>query len=222
MTQIDYMTVVQPVQEVTLVCRAEAAPWEEMLAAEGFQKQIANNSLEIIISATQASYQGIPFRECSISVRTGEHEFLLCHAYNSLRFFAFTERRFFRTPYFFADIEIAHHRIAVRQRGKCIFKAMLSTYAPTIGTRHETHEWKIHLPQKSRKDADTPHYFFARLEGETAHYTADCAELEFPHPSPDHVMERLQQSNLQATNWMVRPQARHSKSRTMYGTIATP
>ncbi|MCA9913599.1 MAG: hypothetical protein KC496_09635 [Anaerolineae bacterium] len=215
MDQIDYMTVVQPVQEITLVARGRASPWRELLVAQGFQADSIGHTVEIIMSATKAVYLGSRFREFSVSIRTGERQFFLCHAYNSLRLFALAERRFFRTPYFFANIEVANHRIALRQQGKHIFKAILPTHAQKIGKRQETHEWKIHLPKAFRNAHNSPHYFFARLEGDTTYFTGDCAELEFPHPSPDPIMERLQQSNLQVINWMVRPKARHSKSRTV-------
>jgi len=212
---IHYMTVIEPVLEVTLLGKATATTWQPILEAEGFAPP-QTDKIPIIISGTQAKYMGVSFHECSISLGIDEKRFLLIHAFNSNRFFAWTERKLFRTPYYHAQITVEPNQIIVSQVADPLLEVAIEPDTPIIHQADEDYRWMICLPKALRKNADMPHYFHARLAGHTQHYAPQLVHLSFGD-SPNDVLSRLAKSHFEPTGWSVRMTAQHSKSKTFLG-----
>jgi hypothetical protein len=212
---IRYMTVIEPVLEVTLIGNVQAVLWQPILEAEGFHPPQAN-SIPIIISGTQAKYMGVTFRELSISLGIDDKRFLLIHAFNSNRFFAWTERKMFRTPYYHAQITVEPNLIVVSQLENPLIEVAIQPDATITHQADEDYRWTICLPKALRKNMDMPHYFHARLAGHTQHYAPQLAHLNFSDSSND-ILSRLAKSHFELTDWSVRMTAQHSKSKTFLG-----
>jgi hypothetical protein len=211
---ISYTTIIEPVLEVSLIGDANFANWQPKLEAEGLDIRHHGDKIPVILSAVEATYMGMMFREFSISLAINDSHYFLAHAYNSNRFFAWVERRLFRTPYYHATVTTTPHKVAIHQNQKMVFEAILPEDAPITSQIDESFEWQIGLPKSLRKKYDVPHYFYARLEGQSHHYDSLSAHMIFsPSPTSD-IFALLQQSEFTIRDWLVRPHGRHSKSKT--------
>lgn len=217
---IHYMTVIHPVLEVTLLGNADYAIWQPILQAEGFHP-LHTTTIPVIISGTQARYMGVTFRELSISLGIDDERFLLIYAFNSNRFFAWTERNLFRTPYYHAKLVVNSHHIAIHQGKNRLFEATLPTDAQIVEQSDEDYQRVICLPKSLRKNANMPHYFHARLAGDTQHYVPHSAHISFVDETSNAILSRLSESQFEIADWSVRIQAHHSKSKTFFGDSST-
>jgi hypothetical protein len=208
------MTIIEPILEVTLMGEANFDVWKPILDAQGFDNYPQSEKIGVTLSGVEAKYMGLTFREFSISVTLNESELFLAHAYNSKRFFALAERRFFRTPYYPADITVTAHKIAVYQNKVPMIEAILPQNAPITHQADESVEWTLWLPKALRKNPMIPHYFDARLEGNTQHYDITSAQITLSSNPPDAVMALLSHSQFVPKDWFVRAHGRHSKSKT--------
>ncbi|MDX2078268.1 MAG: hypothetical protein SFZ02_17680 [bacterium] len=211
---ITYTTIIEPVLEVSLIGEANFVSWQPKLEAEGLDILHHADKIPVILSAVEATYMGMMFREFSISLAINDSYYFLAHAYNSKRFFAFVERRLFRTPYYHATITTTPHKVAIHQNQKMVFEAILPEDAPITSQKDENFEWQISLPKSLRKKHDVPHYFYARLEGHSHHYDAKSAQMTISPSPTDEIFALLEQSEFTIKNWLVRPHGRHSKSKT--------
>lgn len=217
---IHYMTVIHPVLEVTLLGNADYATWQPILQAEGFHPT-HTKTIPVIISGTQARYMGVTFRELSISLGIDDERFLLIYAFNSNRFFAWAERNLFRTPYYHASIAVNSHHIAIHQGENRLFEATLPPDTQIAQQSVEDYQRIICLPKSLRKNTDMPHYFHARLAGDTQHYAPQSAHIGFVNDTANTILSRLSESQFEITDWTVRMQAHHSKSKTYLGDSST-
>ena len=214
-TSTRYAVVVEPVLEVTLVGTASLAVWQPHLEAEGLRYAAAGDTLPVVLSATQARYWGMTFREFSLSLLLNDSEALLFHAFNSNRFFAWVERRMFHTPYYPAAVSVAEQHIALQEQGVSQFEAALPPSAAVLNSRDERMERRLWL--KRLTPASPRAYFDACLEGFTQVYDAAGCRLQFaPAPQLHPAFDLLARSGFQAQHWMVRTAARHSKGQTIH------
>jgi len=215
---IHYMTIIEPVLEVTLLGNANTTTWKPILEAEGFHSP-QTDKIPVIISGTQAKYMGVSFCELSISLGIDEERFLLVHAFNSNRFFAWTERKMFRTPYYHAQITVQPHLIVISQVENPLFEVAIHDDAKITRQADEDYQWIICLPKALRKNANMPHYFHARLKGHTHHYAPQLSHFNIG--SSNEILSRLAKSKFELMDWSVRMQAQHSKSKTFLGDSAS-
>src|SRR5688572_9891322 len=104
---------ISPVREVTLVGTADLSYWTRELDAERLRAADHDGHAQIIITAVASRFLRVAFRELSIAIcalddaadSTCEGVFL-AHAFNSVRFFAWSERTFFSTPYYHAVVAV--------------------------------------------------------------------------------------------------------------------
>ncbi|MBK8030527.1 MAG: hypothetical protein IPK17_13690 [Chloroflexi bacterium] len=90
MTQpIEYVTIVEPVLEVTLIGTADRAVWAPHF---DLGAQTAD-PVTVVLSAVETTYMGVRFRELSLSLLLDDAKGILVHAFNSSRMFAFIERQ---------------------------------------------------------------------------------------------------------------------------------
>jgi len=220
MNNINYVTVIEPVYEVTLVGTADLAPWQRLLNDEGLSIASANGRAELLLSVVDSKYMGVRFQEFSISVKVSDNRYFLAHAYNSLGLFALAERKMFRTPYYQGTIDVSQRQVVLRHGKTVVVQATLPSQVTSLNTNDECWELLLHLPKRLRQQPTIPHYFYGRLEGRTEHYPADSATLTITPTVQDQTLDMLNRSNFRVENWTIRPTARHSKSKTYAETPA--
>jgi hypothetical protein len=226
-----YAAVIHNVGEVSLTGVADGEYWRERLAIGGLAPAIVDGAAEIMLSATDARFLGVPFCELSISVfvqQRGEgaqpkprSAVYLTHAYNSSRLLAFCERTFFRTPYFPAPLEVcATDPITVQlgPKAQCWLRlsasALLQSEIRSIAHNASgCWEGPIYLPSVGGKP---PELFYAKLSGPTDVYPflveADLCEL---NPTAHHpAIRALVDSRFVPREWSIRRGATHARTKT--------
>lgn len=221
-----YVVDVRGVKEVGLAGTADLAFWRDRLHSEGLYPTNDNGRAAVVISATDLKWMGIRFNELSISVhvsrqadgRTVDGVFLV-HAFNSKPLLALMERTFFQTPYYGGSIYGVEKSLPQMQL--CAGQTLLFQ-ASMVGQRQPEQQkaylWEgpIYLPTNQTKKKQAGRCFYGRIRGSTKVYPFRVEDNLWLPPSPgDTVFHWLRESNFQAAEWQVRPQARHAKSKTM-------
>ncbi len=208
---VKYVTIVDPVLEVTLIGTASLATWRPQLETEGLT--IATAEVHIVLSAVETRYIGVRFKEFSVSLLLDEHQVLLLHAFNSNRMFAWVERQFFHTPYYHGDIDVQENHIAIREQSHPLIEVSLPDNATVSRSGDEDIE-RVVLMKRSSRSVKRP-YFHARLEGHTRYFDATGSTLHyFDSTQLNPTLSTLRQSDFRLQDWSVRCHARHSKSNT--------
>jgi len=223
---IKWAATLAQVREVSLIGGANLAFWSDRLKAQGLLLREINGKAQIMILGAAAKFAGLKFREISISIqaaRSGgqsrQEEVFLLSAFNSNRFFAFCERFFFSTPYHHAKVDLDSAPASLRIAGKSsiAFLAHMSGNTTPNPSQQSDEQWQgaVHLPNMKR-GSNTERFFFARLAGHTQRYpflpSADSLTIN-PLASGD-VLSALIESRFTPTEWIVRPDATHAKSKT--------
>lgn len=221
---IKFVADISPVREVTLSGAADLAYWTERLTKENLQPLPRDGRAQVLIVAVESRYLGIPFRELSFSVIAsepgdyGRDGAFLVRAFNSNRLFTFCERNFFSTPYHHADVFVkASYPPSIRlsRRGAVVFVAEAGR-AHREPVRRGPGGWHgpVFLPRNER-DHDG-RAFVAKLHGQTDVYpffpALDSSTIR-PMTNDDAFQELLD-SQFVATEWSIRENARHAKSKT--------
>jgi hypothetical protein len=147
---------------------------------------------QLLIISADAVYCGIRFRELSISRVLADGRAELLQAYNSVRFFAFCERAFFKTPYLHGNVRLGETWVDVDG----VFSAELREYRPRTFMGEDGWSGEIDLPNGR--------YFVA--QGMTERYPVQATDrFELQHPLLRGFVPR---------EWIIRADARHAKSKT--------
>jgi hypothetical protein len=98
-----FVAEVRDVRELRLIGNANLDFWNEYLTGKSFQAFAERDYAQITIAATKLVWKGFQFNELTISLVIAAKDnsqkqtgYLLLHAFNSNRFFAFCERAFFQ------------------------------------------------------------------------------------------------------------------------------
>ncbi len=218
-TSIQYAADLYNVREVTLHGTADLSFWEAVLRKEGLFPYHEADKAILLLSAIDAKWRGFKFREFVIAVGVCFNEdganldgYYLPHAFNSSKLLAFSERTFFRTPYFRCDIRLENKlpaSIKLQDRREVLLDARMSI--PSTPPVVEYLEWEgpIFLPNKRGK-------FFAVLAGEADIYPFSSETDKFElKPSARHgIFQQLIDSNFIGSVWSLRSKSRHAKSKT--------
>src|SRR5205823_185292 len=102
----------------------------------------------------------------------------LAHAFNSSRLFAFCERAFFSTPYFYGDVRVSASfppSVELLKGGEVVFRAEMraDTSVPAREpSRSGEDGWEgpVFLPRSRPGKGDDGNLFFARIRGYTRTY----------------------------------------------------
>ncbi len=220
-----YITTVAHVRDVRLVGTADLFFWQQHLSHSNLFPYSENGTAHLVVSATDFVWQGFPVQEFVLSVvaslqrdASNPDGFYLAHAFNSSRLLSLLERTFFQTPYTHGQthLTVSHPaRISVSAEQRTVFQASMSSESVLLRQEDEYWEGRIFLPVRAtRKRRSHPH-FFAKLAGFCAIYPwthADTLEL---HPGQDDTaLYSLISSNFQATEWRIRGDALHARSKT--------
>lgn len=219
------------VRDASLLGSAELSFWRDRLAGEELTPVDRVGRTNILIVSAAGRFMGVRFRELSVSVIVSSvavaaetTSCFLVRAFNSNRFFTFCERRFFSTPYDYADVEVVHDiptAITVTQHGRTFFQASMqrgdtpTTRTPTH-VREEALVARIMLPSRMHSTRRQRKMFFARISGNTHVYPFMAGEdTVVIHPQADgDVFHTLLESDFLPEQWIVRSNAAHAKSRT--------
>jgi hypothetical protein len=224
-SSIRWAAVIHGVQEVILAGVADLTYWRKGLASEGLFPFNAAGYAEILISAPRLAWMGLHFRELSIGIAVAKREdatapegTFLIHAFNSSPLLAWSERTFFGTPYFPADIEVNTDvpvGCAVTQGNQRLLNARMAASPALLRSGEERWEGPVYLP-RARAEAKR-RYFIAHLSGETHTYrfAAGSDVFELTPLASDDAIAHLRDSGFAPREWRVRQDALHAKSRTM-------
>jgi len=215
---ISYMTVVEPVREVSWQARTDFAPVQAYLANESVQPIQQDGYAHWLISAVDTTYKGIRFQELSFSVAlepdpadSDTPRYFLVHAFNSRAWFAWVERVMFGCPYYPAQVQFDHSSLQVMREGKRVW----GWDAISTGVGSSTYaswEGEIHLPKDLNRSYKGGAFFYAHLEGETQEHQGQVSI--HANETDDPFFSWLAFVHLQVERWYERPQGIHRKSRT--------
>jgi hypothetical protein len=214
------------VREVTLRGEADLGFWTEYLAPHHLAPLPRDGGAQLMIIAADARFRGVRFREVSFSVLVvppdpslGNEAAYLLGAFNSNRFFAWCERMLFSTPYAHAEVEVTTAPPGVRlaRAGATMFQAWMAGEPPATALPPAPapggFEGPVLLPRRPGRDAK---YFFARIAGLTTTLpVADHgAAVSINPPADAPALQALLDSHFVPTEWQLRPDASHAKSKT--------
>ena len=218
-TFVKYAADLDNVRDVTLYGTADLPFWKAVLRKERlFPYREADKAL-LLLSATDAKWRGFKFREFVIAVGVCYNEngvsldgYYLLQAFNSSKLLTFSERAFFRTPYFQGDLQLENRLpafIKLYDRVEVLLQAEMAMpeATPTV----EYLEWKgpIFLPNRRGK-------FFAILAGEADIYpfSPEADRFEVKPASRYRIFQQLIESNFTGSVWTLRNSSRHARSKT--------
>jgi hypothetical protein len=236
---IKWAAEVAHVREVALLGTADLAFWKDRLLRENLLPAERDGQAQLLIVAADMKYFGIRFRELSFSVLVspsqegiGPDAAYLVRAFNSRRLFAFCERVFFSTPYYYGDVRVSASfpaSIHLVEKAEIVFRAEMDANASGPG-REPSHtgeaawDGPVFLPERGRGKGRQGNVFFARIRGHTQTYPFLPARdsLMFTPSADSEVFQALKESHLVAKEWAVREDATHAKSKTYKGADVFP
>ena len=227
--KLKYAAKVDHVRETTLRGLADLAPWQAQLAARGLTAVNRDGRAELMLSATDAKFAGIRFRECSICALVRENEsgaegWFMAHAFNSSRLFAWCERAFFATPYYTGAVEsnatppAKIEASADRGQFRAAMDASMRDREPSR-RGHESWRGPIFLPSPPSKPTTIRKLFYTALSGDTQAFPfmPDRDELAVTPTARWPIFAALAESLFTGVEWLLRADASHAKSHTYEG-----
>lgn len=231
--RVKYVAEVHHVQEASLLGDAEATLWHRQAEAAGLMLAERDGQARLMLSACEGRFRGVKFRELSVSLAVHDivadepAAWLLVHAFNSLRLFAWIERAMFATPYYPGQIRVraACPAMAEVDDGAGRLNAVMGAVGgssgadprPALRSGIEGFEGWIYLPPRGRLEPGRGKRFYARISGPTQAYAFNSqldqvATVASPR-SP--VFAWLKDSSFTGVEWQLRPDASHAKSATL-------
>ena len=220
---IRYVAEPKHVREVTLIGTTDLGFWSDYLKPEGLAPMRCGDDGQIVIVAAEMVYLGLRFTEVSFSVRaalsqsSGSAGMRLLHAFTTSRIFAWCERALFATPYSHGKCCVSVHRpTAVRldaQGARVLNAEMSSVERPVIRAGDESWEGPVFLPPRGTANDRT--LFFGRLRGHTVVHPFSTGDHFAIEPSAGGgALRPLADAQFHPTEWVVRADATHRKSKT--------
>ncbi len=208
-----YISTINDVREVALAGTADLVYWRRQVQEEDLTLLDQDGRASLLLTAIEAKFRGIPFRELSISVLLADGGAFLAHAFNSSRLLAFAERAFFQTPYHLADLTLNEQypaRMAASKAGHTLFTASMGGLRPPQSEQDVVFEGPIYLPDRGL-------VFYARLSGTAAIYPYEATDTVTFGPRLDEktvIFSQLRRSGFAGREWLVRSGAVHARSKT--------
>jgi hypothetical protein len=225
--KIKHAARLEHVREVSLVGTADLAYWSARLQAENLVPSERDGRAQMLVVAADSRFMGIRFTELSFSLLVAppddanEQGAYLVRAFNSVRFFAYCERALFKTPY-------DHGRTSLRTAlpaaaelaigGRTVFRAAMgigATASQRTPIRSGPDGWTgaVFLPGRQK-------LFYADIHGQTDTYPFLAREDLLLIEPVCEILRALADSNFTPSQWAVRADASHSKSKTYKRTHA--
>ncbi len=230
-TPVRYVANLTHVREVSLRGTADLVFWRDRLIEEDLIPAPRDGKAQILIIAAAMRYMGVRFTEVSFSVLVSAQKQGVLHtgaflvqAFISCRLFAFCERALFSAPYYHGDCRVSvlsPVSIRLMKRGKAVFRVEMradSSAPARVPSRSGEDGWEgpVFLPGTRRGGGSQGHLFFAKIKGHTRSYPflpgTDTVSIR---PSQDtEILQALLDSQFVGTEWAVREDATHAKSKT--------
>lgn len=218
---IKWAAEIEHVREVSLLGTADLDSWKERLRGEGLAPAERDGRARVLVIAAELRFMGVRFREVSFSVLVappggGDAAYLL-RAFNSCRFFAWCERVFFATPYYPGDVRVsATGPVSIRlvRKDEVAFSAAMGGGRGPTRTGDDGWDGPVFLPAK--RGGRGERLFFARLRGFTRAYPfiAGADTVAIRPAAGAEVLQTLLDSDFTPTEWIIRGDATHVKSKT--------
>lgn len=214
--EVKFVAQIEDVKELRLIGSANLDFWNNYLSGEPFQAFAAAGCAEITIGATELVWKKIRFNELTVSLTIADEAdaqkpigYFLLHAFNSNRFFAFCERVFFSTPYYFGKVQLREtmtRTINAGANNQNVFKAGMINDSAEKEIRDDW-EGAVFLSQNK--------YFVAKLTGKSkVRLFSDSDRLEVNSNDRFPIFKRLIDSEFKGREWRMRSRAFHAKSKT--------
>jgi hypothetical protein len=226
---VKFVADVQHVKEVSLLGRADLAYWTGRLSGEGLNPLAVDGEARLLLIAAELKWKGVRFSELSFSVllqgepdEPRDQSYLLV-AYNSSRLLAFCERAFFSTPYDHGDVRTAvtpGANIELAFGSDTAFRAVMQNGGDTprkpLRSGEEGWNGPVYLPRKSGSATRPCTVFIARITGLTKAYefSGDDDVFDIRKTLMAPPLAELIESRFRPMQWILRPDARHAKSKT--------
>ena len=213
------MPTIKHVHDVTLAGTADLAYWKERLEMQGLVPADVDGAAEILIIASEGRFWGVRFRELSVSVRVpavnGDAAYLV-QAFNSVKFFAWSERRFFSTPYVHGGIGVTTTppSLELLLSGERVLHAAIRDLGDRDPQIQPDAVWqgRVFIPQRSARE---PQYFVAKINGEAIVCPFLAGQDTFEMKAAGSELLRiLSEARFTPRLWIVRKDSIHQKSKT--------
>lgn len=218
--KVRYAARVNGVLELALGGTADLEWWRERLVAHGLEPcpSPPGDGVPVTLTGMDSKWKGIAFRELSITVgaRRGDEDApLLAGAFNTCRFFAFTERVWFKTPYVHCrDVDVAladGGHIRVGPPGALEVCAEMAAREPG-SPRPDGYTGPLFLPTGSPA---SHRRMIVDIRGDTEIHPYDPARDRFELHPDSPILTALAQSSFTPRTWHVRRNATHARSKTL-------
>jgi hypothetical protein len=204
-----YVASLEHVREVSLLGSADLRFWTDRMRSAAVAPLARDGCAEVMVVGASARFRGVPFTELSFTITVGDNAAFLVQAFNSVRFFAWSERVFFSTPYVHAGVEVSagNRPSCVLRTGGCeAFEARMAAIPAKETLAGEVWKGEVYLPDREKM-------FHAVLAGDTRRRAFDPSDrLSMRGGSP--IIRALVESDFVPREWIVRSDARHRKSKT--------
>lgn len=216
---VTFVAEVDHVKELRLLGTANLDFWKAHLAHKPFQPASPDGFAAITIAATELSWMGVRFHELTLYLSVADKNnpaiqsgYFLLQAFNSVRFFAFSEKAFFSTPYHYAKVKLSLAPPVSMEawvKNHCVINAEMNSHQKNATTIEDNWTGPVLLPGSDK-------YFVVKLSGNASlnQFNPELDILNI-HPHPEHpVFEWLLQSEFKPQEWRIRSDAFHAKSKT--------
>lgn len=218
---VKYVAEIQNVREICLVGSTDLDFWRTHLGPSRLTPTNFAGHAHVLVSAVKLKWMGIRFEELSIAIPidpldSSTHSIYLVSAFNTSRLLAWCERTFFQTPYEHAQIKMQAEQpwsFELRDSTRSTLAVQCQCAAST-STIEDDWTGSIFLPPARRTSQRK--FFHARLAGpvQLVPFAATSAEFTL-QPSPQQpAIQLLIDSQFAPTEWRVRPNATHARSKT--------
>lgn len=235
--KIDYVATLSGVREVSLLGDADLTYWQDRLRPQAVEPVAEHGRAQVLVIAADARFKGIRFQELSFSVLVetdaqvgrGPGAFLV-QAFSSRRFFAWVERACFKTPYRHAGVTLSATvpaYVSLAWEKKTVFRAEMvesAGGAARVPLQETEDGWSgpVFLPGTAKTSPENRRWFFANIQGLTQSFpfSAEHDRLTLAPCPALPLLGSLAESNFVPTQWLLRANCVHAKSKTYRRTAA--
>jgi hypothetical protein len=221
---LKYVAEIKDVREICLVGCADLEFWKTHLGPLQLVPTNFAGHARVLVSVVKLKWMSIAFQELSVAIPIDPPDastpsIYLASAFNTSRLLAWCERTFFQTPY-------EHARITMHAEQPWSFELRDNTLATLVvqcqraaPTATVDDDWTgcIFLPPARRSSKRK--FFHAKLSGavQVAPFAATSAEFKLQPSMQRPAIGLLVDSHFAPSEWRVRPNATHARSKTFVG-----
>ena len=218
----NYIAEVNSVREIAIRGYANTGFWRDYLRRFELTPMSDDHRTRLNYTVNRARWMGMSFCEATLVIdveprkSTNMITAFLVSAVNTSRFLSLCERTLFRTPYQFGSIDLQLEpltQLTARHQDGSLINATKSQASDVIRHEQETWEGLVYLPPVRNGSNES---MYVRLSGAVDVYPFDAERDRWSVASTDdqQVSELLIRSDFVPTEWRVRPDGAHARSKT--------